>query len=125
MKMVLNFLKPKLFVCISVIKKTSSRPNINKIYNLQIPVVSQTKFLGVIFDNKLNFKAHIDYIHQRCEKAMNLLKVVAKMDWLEDRSVLMRFYHSFVHSRLEYGCAVLVLLVSLILRNWSPSKTRA
>ena len=37
---------------------------------------------------------------------MNLLKLVAKMDWGADRSVLMRLYRSFVHSRLEYGCAV-------------------
>ena len=28
------------------------------------------------------------------------------MDWGADRSVLMRLYHSFVRSRLEYGCAV-------------------
>ena len=76
------------------------------IYNSQIPVVSQTKFLGVIFDRKLNFKAHIDFVHQKCEKAMNLLKVVAKMDWGADRSVLMRLYRSFVRSRLESGCAV-------------------
>ena len=38
---------------------------------------------------------------------MNLLKVVAKMDWGADRSVLMRLYRSFVSSRLKYGCAVL------------------
>ena len=31
------------------------------------------------------------------------------------------FYCSFVHSRLEYGCAVLVVLVSHILRNWNHS----
>ena len=37
---------------------------------------------------------------------MNLLKVVAKMDWGADRSVLMRLYRSFVSSRLEYDCAV-------------------
>ena len=71
-----------------------------------IPVVSQTKFPGVIFDNKLNFKAHINYVHQKCEKAMNLLKVVSKMDLGADRSVLLRLYRSFVCSRLEYGCAV-------------------
>ena len=76
------------------------------IYDSQIDIISQTKFLRVIFDNKLNFKVHINYIRQKCEKATNLLKVVAKMDWGADRSVLMRLYHSFVHSRLEYGCAV-------------------
>ena len=56
---------------------------------------------------------------------MNLLKVVAKMDWGEDRSVLMRLYHSFVHSRLEYGCAVFSSARKSILRNWNPFKTRA
>ena len=59
-----------------------------------------------MFDSKLNFKAHIDYILQKCEKAINLLKVVAKMDWGAEKSVLMRLYCSFVHSRLEHGCAV-------------------
>ena len=31
-----------------------------------IPVVDQVKFLGVIFDKKLNFKAHIDYLRAKC-----------------------------------------------------------
>ena len=90
------------------------------IYNLQIPVVSQTKFLGVIFDNKLNFKAHIDYVRQKCEKAMNLLKVVAKMDWGADRSLLMRLYRSFVLSRLEYGCAVFSSARKSYLKKFEP-----
>ena len=90
------------------------------IYNSQIPAVSQTKFLGVIFDKKMNFKASIDYICQKCEKAMNLLKVVAKVDWGEDRSVLMRLYHSFVHSRLEYDCAVFSFARKSYLKKLEP-----
>ena len=94
-------------VCMHFCNKRKLHPDPTlTIYNSQIPVVSQTKFFGVIFDSKLNFKAHIDYIRQKCEKAMNLLKVVAKMDWGADRSVLMRLYRSFVRSRLEYGCTV-------------------
>ena len=58
------------------------------IYKLQIPFASQT--LGVIFDNKLNFKAYIDHVRQKCEKNMKLLKVVSKMDEGADRSVLLR-----------------------------------
>ena len=76
-------------VCIHFCNKRKLHPDPTlTIYNSQIPVVSQTKFLGVIFDSKLNFKAHIDYIRQKCGKAMNLLKVVVKMDWGADRSVL-------------------------------------
>ena len=90
------------------------------IYHSQISVVSQTKFLGVIFDSKLNFKAHIDYICQKCGKATNLLKVVAKMDWGADRSVLMRLYCSFVHSRLEYGCTVFSSASKSYLKKLEP-----
>ena len=90
------------------------------VYNSQIPVVSQTKFLGVVFDSKLNFKAHIDYIRQKCGKAMNLLKVVAKMDWGADRSVLMGLYRSFVRSRLEYGCAVFSSACKSYLKKLEP-----
>ena len=83
MKMVLNFLEPKLHtLCMHNCNKRKLHPDPTlTAYDSQNPVVSQTKFLGVIFDNKLNFKAHIDYICQKCEKAMNLLRVVAKMDW--------------------------------------------
>ena len=78
MKMNQNFLKPKPFTCTSVIINTLSRPSINSI-QFTIPAVSQTKYLGVIFDNKLNFKAHYHYFQQKCEKNTSLLKVLAKM----------------------------------------------
>jgi ribonuclease HI len=71
-----------------------------------IPVVQQTKFLGLIFDSKLNFKAHIDYLRKKCQKALNLLKVVSKMDWGADRSVMLRLYRALVGSKLDYGCIV-------------------
>ena len=71
----------KKSACMHFCNKRILHPDpILTIYDSQIPVVLQTKFLGVIFDNKLNFKAHINYVHQKCEKAMNLLKVVSKMD---------------------------------------------
>ena len=50
-------------VCIHFCSKRKLHPDPTlTIYNTQFPVVSQTKFLGVIFDNKLNFKAHINYV---------------------------------------------------------------
>ena len=46
-----------------------------------IPVVEQTKFLGVIFDNKLTFLPHIRYLKEKCVIALNLLRVVAHTSW--------------------------------------------
>ena len=102
-------------VCMHFCNKRKLHPDPTlTLYNSQILVVNQTKFLGIIFDAKLNFKVHIEYVRQKCFKAMNLLKIVAKTDWGADRSVLLRLYRSFVRSRMEYGCALLVLLISLI-----------
>ena len=40
-----------------------------------IPVVEETKFLGVIFDKKLTFIPHIKKLKAKCQKALNLLRV--------------------------------------------------
>ena len=45
-----------------------------------IPVVEETKFLGVIFDKKLTFIPHIKKLKAKCQKALNLLRVVAHTD---------------------------------------------
>ena len=113
-------------VCMHFCNKRKLHPDPTlTIYNSQIPVVTQTKFLGVIFDNKLNFKAHIEYVRQKCAKAMNLLKIVSKMDWGADRSVLLRRYHSFVHSSLEYGCAVFSSARKSYLKKLEPIQNQS
>ena len=71
-----------------------------------IPVVEQTKFLGLIFDRKLSFKPHIEHLRAKCFKALNLLKVVSNLDWGADRKVLLRLYRAVVRSKLDYGCIV-------------------
>ena len=61
-------------VCIHFYKRRTYHlnPEIN-IDGHTIPVVQQAKYLGMIFD-KLNFKAHIEYLLQKCLKDLNLLK---------------------------------------------------
>ena len=56
-----------------------------------IPVVEETKFLGVIFDKKLTFIPHIKKLKAKCQKALNLLRVVAHTDWGADRKVYFTF----------------------------------
>jgi len=55
-----------------------------KLNGTPIPDVEQTKFLGVIFDNKLTFLPHIRYLKEKCLKALNLLRVVAQTSWGAD-----------------------------------------
>ena len=46
------------------------------IYGSPIPVVEESKFLGILFDRKLSFIPHIKYLKAKCLKALNLLKVL-------------------------------------------------
>ena len=89
--MVSNFLKPGPKACISV---------------GQIKVVPEIKFLSLLFDSKLSFITNINYLSNKCQKALNLLQVVSSMDWGADRKVLLRLCRSLVRSKLDYGCIV-------------------
>ena len=77
-----------------------------KLYGASIPVVTETKFLGVVFDRKLTFAAHIRYLKDRCIKALNLLRVVAHKDWGADSATLLKLYRTHVRSKLDFGCVV-------------------
>ena len=76
------------------------------LYGSPIPVVEESKFLGVIFDRKLSFIPHIRYIKAKCLRALNLLKVLSHTGWGADRFTLLHLYRSLVRSKLDYGSIV-------------------
>ena len=77
-----------------------------KLDGVEIPVVDQYKFLGVIFDKKLSFIPHINHLKAKCHKALQLLRVVSHTDWGADKSTLLKLYRSLVRSKLDYGCFI-------------------
>ena len=77
-----------------------------KLDGVEIPVVDQYKFLGIIFDRKLSFIPHINYLKAKCQKALQLLRVVAHTDWGADKLTLLKLYRSLVRSKLDYGCFI-------------------
>ena len=78
------------------------------LYGSPIPVVEESKFLGILFDRKLSFIPHIKYLKAKCLKALNLLKVLSHTSWGADRTTLLKLYLSLVHSKLDYGCIILL-----------------
>ena len=94
-------------VCVHFCHKHILHPDPElKIYDSPIPMVEETKFLGLIFDRKLTFKPHIKSLKDKCLKAINLLRVVAHTDWGADSPTLLRLYRALVRSKLDYGCIV-------------------
>ena len=56
-----------------------------------IPVVEETKFLGVIFDRKLSFIPHLKYVKKNGLKALYILKVIGNTEWGADQKVMLQF----------------------------------
>src|SRR5213082_1726121 len=73
---------------------------------IKIPVVTETKFLGVFFDNKLSYIPHLKYLRAKCQKSMNLLRIVAHKDWGGDTQSLLKLYRCLIRSKLDYGSII-------------------
>ena len=82
--------------------KTCMNP-VFKLDNDHIQFVNEAKFLGLIWDTKLTFEPHIKYLKARCQKSLNILKVLSRTEWGADRTTLLKLYRSLVRSKLDYG----------------------
>ncbi|GFS95737.1 probable RNA-directed DNA polymerase from transposon X-element [Trichonephila clavipes] len=93
--------------CVHFCRKRNLHPDyLIHIGNVQIPVVSEVRFLGVIFDCKLIFLPHVLYLRKKCERSLNILKVLSNTLWGADRVSLLRVYQALILLRLGYGCVV-------------------
>ena len=98
---------PAKTVCVHFHNKRGMLPEPNLILTgKKIRVVRETKFLGVVFDQKLSFIPHLKALKCTCLKALDIIQVVSNQEWGADKSVLLRLYRSLVRSKLDYGCIV-------------------
>ncbi|GBM23723.1 hypothetical protein AVEN_257634-1 [Araneus ventricosus] len=68
-----------------------------------IPIVQETKFLGIVFDTKLTFRSHIKNLKTKCIRTLNIMKVLSSTSWGADKVSLIKIYRSLVRSKLVYG----------------------
>ena len=64
------------------------------------------KFLGLIFDQRLHWKEHINYLRGKCLRSLNLIKMLSKIKWGADRCSLLKIYRSTTRTQLDYGCQI-------------------
>ena len=88
-------------------------------------MVEQTKFLGLIFDRKLSFVPHPQYLRHKCLKALHLLRVVANTKWDSDEKALLLLYCSLIRSKLEYGAVMYGSARKSYLRMLEPIQSQA
>lgn len=80
--------------------------NCIKLGNAIVEFVTETRFLGMILDEKLAMKSHILHIKARAEKRISVLKCISAPSFGADRKTLLRIYSSLIRPILEYGCQI-------------------
>lgn len=112
---------PSKSACVLFSKKRGIAPAPEIYLNGQLlPVKTEHKFLGLIFDSRLSFTPHLKHLKLKCLKAMNVLKILAHMKWGTDKKCLLHLYKSLVLSRLDYGCVVYGSASSTALKMLDP-----
>lgn len=69
----------------------------------KLELVNSIRFLGIIFDQHLNWKEHIHSLQLKCNQVLDLLKTLASYHWGADTNHLLHIYRSLIRSRIEYG----------------------
>ena len=78
--------------------------NINvKVGNETIKIEKTAKFLGVIFDHRLSWKPHIDYVIAKCKNRMNLMRAVSGNHWGASKKAQLHIYRALIRSVIDYG----------------------
>ena len=75
-------------------------------YKKEIKYKKKFKFLGMIFDKKLTFKQHINYVKTDCNKMIGVLRSICSQEWGGDQKTILHFYKTFIRFKLDYGCII-------------------
>jgi hypothetical protein len=72
------------------------------LFGQPIPYEANPFFLGINFDEKLNFEHHVKCVRKACVSRLNVLKIISHRSWRLNPSVLKAVYSSLVRSKLDY-----------------------
>ena len=64
------------------------------------------KYLGLLFDSKLTFREHINYMAEKCTKMIFALSKPAKLNWGLKHTALKTIYTGGILPLLSYGTPV-------------------
>jgi hypothetical protein len=63
----------------------------------------EVKFLGLIFDSRLNWEKHIDYIDKKCKPRLHLLRSLNASGFGSNKKTLLLIYRALIRSVIDYG----------------------
>jgi hypothetical protein len=88
------------YICFS--KSNTKVDFVLKLFDEVIPYNKACVFLGVMFDDKLSFNLHLEYILKKIFNRQNLLKILAHRKWKLNFNTLLMIYYSLIRSLIDY-----------------------
>ena len=77
-----------------------------KLHGELIQVRPEVKFFGIMMDSRLTYKSYLKTLGDKCLKALNVLKSVARTSYGSDRKTLVLPYRSLIRSKMDYACFI-------------------
>jgi ribonuclease HI len=74
--------------------------------NVKLEQVDKIKYLGIIMDNKINFREHLLYTANKCTKLIHTLSKSAKLKWGLSSEALRTIYKGAIMPLMLYGAPV-------------------
>ena len=68
--------------------------------------VNKIKYLGIIFDSKMTFREHVNYVEEKCTKLIFALSKSAKTTWGLKHAALKTIYAGGILPLILYGAPV-------------------
>ena len=80
----------------------------------KINKVSSAKYLGVILDDALNWKDHVELISKKLKTLLSALYYIARFI---DKTHVNRIYNAYIHPHIRYGIELYGSCASKLLRR--------
>ena len=90
-----------------IFTKKRGKPNKKlKLYGKEVDYVKSTKYLGVIFDEKLTFKEHLEDKIKNAKKALHIAKKAFSKNWGPDPKKIKYLYTGIIRPAITYGSLI-------------------
>ncbi|KXZ75572.1 RNA-directed DNA polymerase from mobile element jockey-like Protein [Tribolium castaneum] len=111
---------PEKTKCVIFSKRKKIQPPEITLYHKILSFCDEIKYLGIIFDSKLNWQNHITYLRKECCNRIRLLKMLVHQHWGADTTILLRLYKILIRSKLDYGATAYASAKPHILNKLNP-----
>jgi len=72
-----------------------------KMFEENIPYEKNPTFLGIKFDEGMNFGTNIENIREKCANRLNIIKIISHKSWRLDIKTLLATYYALVRSVID------------------------